>query len=651
MADISSVPYINYAQNTADASLTQAQVPVARANAGLIQQQTQAAATANQVAQLKLKLFQGAMAHLNDFSNQSPTSADMSAVSGQSAQPGQPGQPQNADTSGTAASPYDIGLSPADPGAVAKSLKQQYFVNPVGTPEEQAKIVAGYYSGDDGLAKGTVAQRDMGVAQRTYQNQIQASALYDTMDAVNTADPGNAVAQLKAVAPNTAAQIEKAARNPDGSENEDQADQMARDYAAHIGVEAHQYTGRETKRLEDGTPVDAKTEMPVHGATSSGLSASAYGTLFDQANKMVNVYRNGKETQVPTYEAEGYKTADSWIRSSQAKWAAQHQPIQQSVHPAVIQAAQQGAAQTAQKVIQAHQQQQQGGAQPASGQQPAAPAGAPGTPSGGVQTGATQTAATGSGLTPEQQNYVRSAPVTPTPGNTGNAKPSDADMDLQKKYNASKLALLDESKTDSAQAQNTLLSVSRAQALLDKNPVLGPGSGIVSTIGTLVQNMTGQHAANLIESNSAVHDLLLKTLGADQLNHMLSQLHGEGAQVRLGAQESKLILGSLSANTQISKGAIQQMLNWEKSDAQYTLGKANTARAWVSSGRDPTAFNYEGTFAKPTANLTNSNSSGGQLKTKSGSAYSQKQVDQWVSTHAAKFGGDTNKAKAWLMQQ
>ncbi len=646
MADISSVPYINYAQNTADANLTAAQVPVQQAQAGLVQQQAQGAAIANQVSALKLKLFQGAMAHLNDFSGQNPTSADMSSVSGPN------GQPQNADTSGTAAAPYDIGLSPADPGAVAKALKQQYFVNPVGTPQEQNNIIAGYYSGDDGLAKGMVAQRDMGVAQRTYQNQMQSSALYDTMDAVATADPGLAIAQLKAVAPNTAAQIEKAARNPDGTENADQADQMARDYATHVGVEVHQYTGRETKRLEDGTPVDAKTELPVTGATASGLSASAYGTLFDQANKLTNVYVNGKETPTKTYVAEGYPTADAWIRASQSQWGAQHGPVQSNVHPAVIQAAQQGAAQTAQKVVQAHQQQQQGGSaapgqqQPAAGagsaapgQQPAPAPGAPGAPAGGTQTGPTQTQAAGGGLTPAQQNFIRSAPPAANPANTGNSKPTDADMDLQKKTQDARLELYKESQADTAQARSSLTNVARAQALLDQNPTLGPGSKVISALQTFFQNMTGAHAADLIESNNTVHDLLAKTLTADQLNSMLAKLHGEGASVRLGAQESQLILGSMSANTQISKGAIQQMLNWEKSDAQYTLGKANTTRAYIAAGKDPLSYDYEGTFAKPTAQLANPNTK---------AMPSGDRLNAYAAKH---FNGDTGKASAYLTSQ
>jgi hypothetical protein len=651
MADVSSIPFINYAQNTADANLTQAQVPVQQAQAQLFGQQTQAAATANQVAQLKLKLFQGAMAHLNDFSGQKPTSADMSAVAGQQ------GPQQDADSSGTAESPYDIGLSPADPGAVAKALKSKYFVNPVGTPQEQANIIAGYYSGDDGLAKGMVAQRDMGVAQRTYQNNIDSSALYDTMDAVHTAPPGAAVAQLRAVAPNTAAQIEKAARNPDGTENVDQADQMARDYAAHIGVEAHQYTGRPTTTRADGVPVDEKTLKPIAGASPSGISADQYAKLITQGNTLVDVFRNGKETKVKQYEADDYPDVDTWARASYNQWQAQHGPVQQSVHPAVIQAAQQKAAQTAQKVIQAHQQQQQqGGGSASPGQQQPAQApgnaaptpqqsgvaptpGAPGTPTGGLQTGATPTAATGAGLTPEQQNFVRSAPPAGTPASTGNSKPSDADMDLQKKTQNAKIELYQESQTDTAQARNSLTNVARAQALLDKNPTLGPAGGFVSTVQTLLQNMTAGHAADFIESNNTIHDLLLKTLTADQLNSMLSKLHSEGAKVALGAGESKLIIGSMTANTQISKGAIQQMLNWEKSDALYTLGKANTTRAYLAAGKDPLSYDYEGTFARPTANLSNAN-------TKAMPAGDR------LNAYAAKhFGGDTAKAAAYLSSQ
>jgi hypothetical protein len=174
--------------------------------------------------------------------------------------------------------------------------------------------------------------------------------------------------------------------------------------------------------------------------------------------------------------------------------------------------------------------------------------------------------------------------------NTGNSKPNAGETSSQTDYAKARTGLLDSASKDTQSAQSTLTNVNRVQSILAKNPVTGPGSSSLAAIQTVWQSMTGEHAADAIESNASLRQLLGKELGQDQLNGMLEKLHGEGAQVRLGAQESGLILNALSANPDLSKGAMEQMLAWEKSDAQYNLDKAKTARAWVNAGRDPQQF-------------------------------------------------------------
>src|SRR5205823_6648675 len=61
----------------------------------------------------------------------------------------------------------------------------------------------------------------------------------------------------------------------------------------------------------------------------------------------------------------------------------------------------------------------------------------------------------------------------------------------------------------------------------------------------------------------------------------------------------RAIMNYMSANPNIAKGAIQQMMTWESADAGYKMDKAKTALAWVRANRDPLQFDYEGTFQRP----------------------------------------------------
>ena len=55
----------------------------------------------------------------------------------------------------------------------------------------------------------------------------------------------------------------------------------------------------------------------------------------------------------------------------------------------------------------------------------------------------------------------------------------------------------------------------------------------------------------------------------------------------------------MSANPDLAKSAIQQMMTWEGQDATYNFRKGTTGLAWVNAGKDPTQFNYGGVFPRP----------------------------------------------------
>src|SRR6185437_10767167 len=78
------------------------------------------------------------------------------------------------------------------------------------------------------------------------------------------------------------------------------------------------------------------------------------------------------------------------------------------------------------------------------------------------------------------------------------------------------------------------------------------------------------------------------------------QFHSEGAQVRLGAYESRLIMEKLAANPALTKDAIKQMLQWQTSNAQYEMEKAKVAGAVLEHGKSVENFNkkYGDAFPK-----------------------------------------------------
>jgi hypothetical protein len=239
MADINPGPVVDYGNMIAGVGQTQAQT-------ALTQQQTQGANIANQSAALQLGLFRQAVSRLNNFSGQGGPTADVSGV---------------VNAPGSSAPPTDdIGSSAiTDPAHTDAALRARYAVSPAGTPQEQAQIIAAHMSGNKGLADAMQTQRDMNVQQRLFQSQYDANNHYESAMAVTDADPGRAFAQLQAVTPNTAKQIQQ--QNPSATPEE--LDEIARDSMAHFAGQLHQYTGRGIDKRDDGVYVDSVTKMPV----------------------------------------------------------------------------------------------------------------------------------------------------------------------------------------------------------------------------------------------------------------------------------------------------------------------------------------------------------------------------------------------------
>jgi len=215
---------------------------------------------------------------------------------------------------------------------------------------------------------------------------------------------------------------------------------------------------------------------------------------------------------------------------------------------------------------------------------PAASGNSPGTGLPGTQTGQPPLP----GFTQEQSDFIRNRPpgFETIPGASGlNAD----DTKAREIYRRQAEKLSDTSNVTAARANDSLTQIKRINQLLQApNLTLGPGSHEYSQFRTVLENWTGTPGGQ-----AAAYQILSKVLNASEMNDLLQQFHNEGAQVRLGAYESRLIMEKLAANPALTKTAIQQMLKWQASDNQYALDKSKVGRALVQSGKEIANFDQE----------------------------------------------------------
>ena len=555
MADIQPTPVLDYGTMLQSYSTAEANQNLTNAQTQQVGAQTQGTQLANQKTALQLGLIKQAMLAakapaVNDSTPQAVQAGDASGVAPTSGSGGGDGTEQSAAEA--------LGL---DHAHVAKTAQQHFAVKDIWAPQELQALQQAILWKQAGMPDTTqdiISQHKARIDTAANKAQLQASDFYDQSYAVATAPEGAALATLRAIHGDMAGAIENIATKKGWTP--EQTDKFVRDYANEAGNASHRYSGRDVEIGTDGIARDKQTNQPILGGNPAGLSASAYADLSKAGSAITTVTRGGKETQMPQWQADGAKSLAQWVNQ------------------------------------QAHQGQAPAGSEAA----PAAPAPtASGVPS--------RVKAAVTGLPPDKAAFVASGPDAPPFLNTGNSKPNPGDTEAQQSYMKQRSAQLKMAGEEQQTAQTTLVNASRASAALAKATTLGPGSGGWAEIQTIIRNWTGQQAADAIENNAAMRQLLGKELGQDQLNTILSKLHGEGAQVRLGAQESSLILNHLSANPELSRNAITQMLTWEKSDAQYALDKAKARRAWVNAGKDLEQFDaaYEDKFPRSTRVQTN----------------------------------------------
>lgn len=212
----------------------------------------------------------------------------------------------------------------------------------------------------------------------------------------------------------------------------------------------------------------------------------------------------------------------------------------------------------------------------------------PGSPKAAQKEQAITQALTQKGFQPEQASFVAKLP-------DGFTAPPDRSQwnPVQKEqfdtWNKQQQELSKSTNLEYSRATDVVTHIKQIQNLLQTPGLtLGPGSPEKAQVQTIFNQWFGTPAGQ-----AGAYQVLSKVLNTTEMNDLLQQFHSEGAQVRLGAYESKLIMDKLTASPALTKEAIQQMLQWQGSDSQYTMQKAQVAGAAIQTKRDVSNFDKD----------------------------------------------------------
>lgn len=594
MADVSSVPVTDWGGLMANAQLTRAQVPQVQAQTALTQQQTQSAEMANQIQRARMPLIMNA---LSDYADDASPSA-----------PGAGGGASKAPAGNDTAAPNQSGVaSPEtswyDPANIDAALRSKYFVPPV-TPGEAKTIQRAALIGDPGLLENAKMQRQFRIDQQTAASQYDANNLYDAIHTVVDAEPGHALAQLEAIAPNTAAKIRKMIPN---AADEDAA---ARAYAAHVGGNVHQYTGRKVVTRPDGSYVDEVTGRPIPGVEKSGLTEDQWANLAKAGNNLVDIPTgDGGTTKVPQWRANNAPSLSAWVMQ-QAAHGGDH-GSQPTVGGVPKLRAQQGAA---------------------AGIAAAEKAG-PGPGVNGPQKEGTTVNAKGE-VDPVMSKALADMDFKYTPPRRpyGTSLSPD-EQELKNKQTAAAVDLKKTVNEGIPAAQMAQTFYRAAQDILDsKGATTGKWTSVLAHAGQWVPGVHIDATTNYQE--------LAKYLGNAALQA------GKAIFPKMTDKASALSLEKLNPAPDMTEPAIRNMLKTGTAIAQYSLDSANRVGAYLRSGGDATRFpDWNAKYFKQ-ADYVAAKSGNGPAATKA------MPNDAKISAYAAKhFGGDVAKAKAFLQSQ
>jgi hypothetical protein len=418
----------------------------------------------------------------------------------------------------------------ADPSNIAAEAQRRYAFKDIWTPQEQANLQRQQQLQQAGLPNTlpTIMQLHNSRMQNQQTAQQQgALSTYNAAYQAATAPPGAALAKVMNIDPTAAKEIQERSGG-----DADAADGMARVWASEVGNQTYQQTGRKPVTGTDGIARDPFSQRPILGQTPVGMSAEQHAAYLERLATPVDIGANARPALGST---------------------AAGRQLPQNPQPTV----------------------ELPGNAPAPASAPLAPKGPraqPGAPS-----------------VPKGSNLDFSdAPNKPSFIGNPNVVLSDDQKDTSKKY-AEKEASLKAEAGSLQQTQAEVVQAKRMLALLP-NAKTGPGTETMSAIQTALGNMTGSQFTSWLDSNPAAYALLQKQLGNSALQQRLSEMRGEGAQVRLGAQQDNLILNKLSASPEMPKAAIAGLLNQQIQQAKYDMARESSIPAYLAQGKDAMLF-------------------------------------------------------------
>jgi hypothetical protein len=536
------------------------------ANTQLTQQQTQGAAIQNANSALNLQALKIGLNQLYkmpgykaDENAQSDSSGSAPAPSG-GASNAPASSAQGGQTDQSAPEDDELGVSVSRPELLDTTLRNQFFINPLGTPGEQQNILQAArisaLTKNPAYVQIATQQRDMSVAQRRFQAQQTANTHYSEMASVADAgDKGNAFDVLQAVAPESAGKIERMHPQEDGESNSDYKDRLnevSADTAGHYAGHVFQYTGRETETRKDGVVVDKATGFPVAGVRGSGMSPQEYSEAIDKANAPISIKNSdGSETQTPAWK---YAQSQGMPVKSAADYVKQKVDAQQAIaqHKQMVQD-HFTAQRTQQQIAQG---QQPGGAQP--GDQPGAAA----TPADPVLRQA---------LTdPEYKLQV--------PKVIAGTSQTPAQAEQAKTIVQARTDLLKDSQDATSAAAQSMQYMQAAKAILNSKQVPTTGA-----YGALLAKASALMPGQSVDATNYAE--VAKYLG----NAALAQAKGiYGA--RMTQSEVGLQLNELSPSTKMTDAAIRDLLDTNIRSAAYTINAARKSKVYLASGGDPQKY-------------------------------------------------------------
>lgn len=205
---------------------------------------------------------------------------------------------------------------------------------------------------------------------------------------------------------------------------------------------------------------------------------------------------------------------------------------------------------------------------------------------GGAAAPGAAAASPGAGSTPDP---LPGAPMKPSYIGNPNVVLSDDQHDLSKGYAAQELALRNEA-GGLTETQREQVQIARIQNEL-KHAKTGPGMDAVSAFQTTIGNMTGNDLKDWINSDPNAYQMVSKALGNESFSTTMKNIHDNGGEVRLGQMESNIIMNKLSASPEMSKNAIQSLMNWRSQDLAYEEKRQTAIPGYLANNHDAMQFN------------------------------------------------------------